>query len=169
MRLCMLTISKLNVHPDRKKFDCGQNALNAFLHQHARQHALRGLSRTFVLTSYEQIEVISGFFTLTITKILPAQISDKRLSRYPHPIPAVKLARLAVSANQQKNGFGRLLVVDAMKKTLTMAENVGIIGLFVDAKQESLIQYYQQFGFERQTANKLLLFLPTKTIERAFF
>jgi len=48
---------------------------------------------------------------------------------------------------QQRQGFGRILLVDAMYKTLEISKNAGVIGLFVDAKDENAKNYYLQYGF----------------------
>lgn len=54
--------------------------------------------------------------------------------KYPRKVPAAKLARLAVTMDRQRQGLGGLMMVDAMRRTLAVAENIGIIGFFVDAK-----------------------------------
>ena len=39
------------------------------------------------------------------------------------------------------------MMAEAMQRTLSVAENIGIIGIFVDAKNQSAREYYEQFGF----------------------
>jgi ribosomal protein S18 acetylase RimI-like enzyme len=39
-------------------------------------------------------------------------------------------------------------MIEAMQRTLMIAENAGIIGLFVDAKDEVAKAYYERYGFE---------------------
>jgi hypothetical protein len=41
---------------DRESFDCGSEPLNRFLKQTARQHAERGISKTFVLVEADTAE-----------------------------------------------------------------------------------------------------------------
>ena len=50
----MLNVEHLEKHHDRKDFDCGNKKLNDFLQKHARQHAEREISRTFVLTQVSE-------------------------------------------------------------------------------------------------------------------
>ena len=67
--------------------------------------------------------------------------------KYPPVAPAAKLARLAVSKRRQKQGLGQLLMIQAMQRVLNVSEQVGVIGLLVDAKDETATHYYQQYGF----------------------
>ncbi len=39
------------------------------------------------------------------------------------------------------------MMIHAMRKALQIADSVGIIGLFVDAKDEAASHYYRRFGF----------------------
>lgn len=156
----MKRIELLSKTHDRKGFDCGEALLNQYLQRTARQHIQKGLSRTFVLIDDEQPSRIIGFFTLSLCEIsvdtLPTQIAKK----YPSLVPGVKLARLAVSGEWQGIGIGRILLVEAMKRALVIAKNAGVIGLFVDAKDDSARAYYEQFGFTEADDHPLLLFFP---------
>lgn len=164
----MLRIEALSKEHDRKSFDCGNKQLNEFFQKTARQHADRGISRTFVLVDDELPIKVMAYYTLTSCDVIPQNIPDKRLQRYPRPIPAAKLARLAVLKAHQKNGHGRNMLIDAMKRTLTISENIGIVGMFVDAKDGNAAHYYQRFGFTPIETNPLLLFLPMATIRKSF-
>jgi hypothetical protein len=44
---------------------------------------------------------------------------------------------------------------------------VGIIGFFVDAKNEDARRYYEQYGFIALPDNPLKLFLPLATLKQA--
>jgi len=164
----MYRVERLAKTHNRNDFDCGTEALNNFLRQAARQHADRELSRTFVLIDDKNPKMILGYFTLTVCEVLPERIPARRLQLYPHPIPAAKLARIAVDSNYQRGGLGKLLLMDAMNRILTIAEDVGLIGMFVDAKDTSAANYYSGFGFLALETNPLQLFLPTGTIRKLF-
>lgn len=160
----MLKIVPLDKSHNRKQFDCGNPALNSFLQRTARQHIAKGMSRTFVLINDENPKEILGFYTLSICEVetehLPTAISKK----YPDQVPAVKLARLAVSITHQHQRYGNYLIGSAVEKVILISENVGIIGLFVDAKDDHAKEYYEQFGFISLLGNPLLLFLPIQTL-----
>lgn len=79
-------------------------------------------------------------------------------------MPGVKLARLAGAKNFHKLGIGSILLVESMKRAKVIADNAGVIGLFVDAKSLEVKKYYERFGFEGTEEHPLLLFLPLSTI-----
>lgn len=111
---------------------------------------------------------ILGFFTLASCEILAKKLPKKYAKKYPDRAPAAKLARLAVAKHIQKKGLGTRMMLDAMEKILQVAEHLGIIGFFVDAKDDGAAMYYKQFGFIPLPDNPLELFLPIATIRQAF-
>jgi GNAT superfamily N-acetyltransferase len=163
------SIEPLDASHDREGFDCGSEALNAYLKQTARQHEKRGISRTFVLVEEEAIDPkpILGFFTLNICQIKSDMLSPEEAKRLPRDVSGVKLGRLAVDRNFQRKGIGKYLLVGAMNKFLEIFHRAGGIGLFMDAKDETAMHYYEQFGFIPLPSNPLELFLPLKTIQKA--
>lgn len=88
--------------------------------------------------------------------------------KFPKVIPAAKLARLAVGLTFQKKGFGKILLIDAMQKTINVSMEMGVVGLFVDAKHEAAKNYYLQFGFLSLPDRLQNLFLPLATIKKTF-
>src|SRR4051812_11831823 len=92
-------VEPLSRDHDREHFDCGVEALNAFLRQTARQHQERGISRTFVLTggASKPPKPILAFFTLAATEGFADRLAPVIARRLPTRIPAVVLARLAVA------------------------------------------------------------------------
>ncbi len=161
----MKRIELLTKDHDRELFDCGEIALNQFLQRTARQHNQKGLSRTFVLVDSELSSEIIGFFTLTLCEVQVENLPHRWAKKYPPIVPGVKLARLAVSKNYQSQGIGSILLVEAMKRALVIADNAGVIGLFVDAKSNRVKSYYERFGFEGTQENPLLLFLPLSSLK----
>jgi GNAT superfamily N-acetyltransferase len=160
-------ITILDKRHDRSGFDCGVPELNTFLKATARQHAQKGISRTFVLT--DASPVILGFFTLTLCEVSPASLPGHYARTYPtHSLPAVRLARLAVSRKAQKQHFGELLLTEAVYRTALIADQAGVIGLFVDAKNEAARQFYLRYGFLEIPEQPLKLFLPIETIRKSF-
>ena len=159
----MPEIAPLDRSHDRSGFTCGVAELDKFLKTTARQHIQKGISRTFVLT--DGSPAILGFFSLTLcelhTDLLPATLAPN----YPlHGLPAVRLARLAVSRKEQKKGYGELLLAEAVYRTTLIAEQAGVIGLFVDAKDDAARRFYARYGFLAIPEHPLQLFLPIATI-----
>lgn len=163
----MLLIEELGKQHDRRHFDCGEAALNTFLQTLARQQQDKGISKTFVLVDSGQPKTILGFFSLTACEVVSEDLPPSLARKYPSRAPGAKLARLAIDRDQQRQGYGQILMIEAMKKTLVVAENIGIIGFFVDAKSHAARVYYQQFGFIPFRERPLEMFLPLATLRQA--
>jgi len=165
--------STINIEPltkvhNRTEFDCGNQALNHFLQKIARQHMDKGLSKTFVLIDTEQPTEIIAYMSLVLCEVLTEDMPHQWKKKYPSRIPAAKLAKLAVSIDQQRKGYGETLLIDAMQKTLNVSKKMGLAGLFVDAKHKQAKTYYQQFGFLSLPEQLDDLFMPLSTIDKSF-
>jgi len=154
---------------DRDGFDCGSEPLNLFLKQTARQHAARGISRTFVLVEDggSEPKPILGFFSLNLCQIKSESLSAEEAKKLPRDVSGIRLGRLAVVRAYQRQGIGKVLLVAAMGKFIEIFNTAGGIGLFVDAKDHDAKRYYEKFGFVSLPSNELELFLPVKTIQEA--
>jgi ribosomal protein S18 acetylase RimI-like enzyme len=153
---------------DRSRFDCGIPELNFFLKATARQHSDKGISRTFVLSEQERSTTILGYFTLTLCEVRMEHLPSAYTKNYPqHGLPAVRLARLAVSLKYQGKGYGGLLLAEAIHRTVLIAEQAGLIGLFVDAQNEQARTFYEKYGFILLPGHELQLFLPVETLRLA--
>ena len=84
-----------------------------------------------------------------------------------HPIPAILLARLAVDTSVQGRGVGAWLLRDAMLRTLSAAEEVGIRVLLVHAIDDTAASFYTRHGFEASPTDPLNLQRPIKDIRLA--
>ena len=96
--------------------------------------------------------------TLKVCEVISTELPQKLAKKFPSKVPAAKLARLAVSSGKQRKGSGELMLVDAMQKTLLVAQSLGIAGLIVDAKHNEVKQYYEQFGFCHYRKNWIICF-----------
>ena len=165
----MRKIELLAKSHDRDGFDCGSELLNLFLKQTARQHAERGISRTFVLVDEAAVapKPVLGFFSLNLCQIKSETLAPVEAKKLLRDVSGVRLGRLAVSKARQRQGIGKLLLVAAMGKFIEIFNSAGRIGLFVDAKDQAAKHYYEQFGFVSPPSNELELFLPVKTIQEA--
>ena len=165
----MRKIELLAKSHDRDGFDCGSEPLNLFLKQTARQHAERGISRTFVLVDEDAAapKPILGYFSLNICQIKSESLTSGEAKKLPRDVSGVRLGRLAVAKACQRQGIGKTLLVAAMGKFIEIFNRAGGIGLFVDAKDQDAKRYYEQFGFVPMPSNELELFLPVKTIHEA--
>ena len=92
---------------------------------------------------------------------LPPKLSRKLPK---HPIPAALIGRLAVSNNVQGYGIGKMLLVDAIKRTLSISDQIAIYAMVVDAISNEAKGFYEQYGFASLSNNSSRLFLPLKSL-----
>jgi ribosomal protein S18 acetylase RimI-like enzyme len=163
----MLRIELLSRRHNREGFDCGNPELNDYLRRTARQHTEKGLSRTDVLVDDQAPTEILGYVTVSLAEIVTDTLPAEYAKKYSARAHGVKLARLAVAKSRQREGLGTLMMIHAMRKALWVADSTGIIGLFVDAKNEAASRYYRRFGFIPLPDDPHKLFMPPTTLRRA--
>ena len=157
-------IEKLARHHAVEDFDCGQAALNRFLLRFALTSQQANASQTYVGLADAEI---AGFYTLVVGEVAYADAPErltKGLAR--HPVPLMLLARLAVSAAWQGRGIGAGLLKDAMRRTVQVADIVGIRALAAHAKDGAARAFYAHFGFVASPTDPLHVFLLTKDLQR---
>ena len=159
-------IQRLGRQHDRSRFECGQSALNEWLQQRAGQFDRKDLSRTFVAVRPDATAVL-GYYALSSHRVgynsLPSEEGRWR------PVldgPVVLLGRLAVDRTVQGQGLGSLLLVDALRRTLYLAEQIGIRAIEVDALDQAARRFYLKFGFQPLLDNPHHLFLPLHVIRK---
>jgi len=160
----VLRVIPLSREHDRNGFDCGAEPLNLYLRRNARQHADKGIARTFVLVDEDSPSGILGFFTLTFCNVESTELPARLAKKLPTSAPALKLARLAILKSHQGQGLGGLLLSSACRYCEDAEAIAGGIGLFVDAKDERAARFYSRFGFTPLHGDPLTLFLPMRTI-----
>jgi hypothetical protein len=57
-----------------------------------------------------------------------------------------------------------MLLVDAIKRTLAVSDEIAIYAMVVDAIDERAQHFYEQFGFSLLGSGNQRLFLPLKSI-----
>ncbi len=126
-------------------FNCGKLALDIWLARYARQAQASGSAKTFIVADPDRI---SGYYSLTVGQVDYLE-APKRVSQGMgrHPIPVVILARLAVSREDQGRGIGLAMLRDAIRRTLTIAEQVGIRALLTHPIDDAAARFYARFGF----------------------
>jgi GNAT superfamily N-acetyltransferase len=154
---------------DRKSFDCGNEDLNRYLREQARQDAEKRVAAPFIFTQPNSSSVL-GFYTLSASIIsvneLPPELM-KRLPRYGQ-LPVTLLGRLAVDRSVGGQGIGEFLLVDALRRSLGAAQQIAAMAVVVDAKNERAESFYRHFDFQPFQQTPLRLFLPMGQIAKLF-
>jgi GNAT superfamily N-acetyltransferase len=160
-----LHIEKLHRIHAVERFTCGQPELDRFLLRHALQAQQANSSQTYVAVSHNEVV---GFYTIVAGEIGHAQAPERVVKGMPrHPIPLLVLARLAVHAKAQGHGMGSGLLLDALGRTLQVADMIGVRALAVHAKDEKAIAFYRHFGFTPSPTDARHLFMIIKDIRLA--
>ena len=160
-----LLVRALDSRHDRSGFICCIAALDDYLQKQARQDVKRRISRVYVTTMPEQPNTIVGYYTLSSLSIELTHLPESLARKLPHhPIPAALLGRLAVDRMAQGHGVGKMLLVDALKRTLAVSDEIAIYALVVDAINEQAQGFYEQFGFSLPGARGRRLFLPLQQV-----
>lgn len=142
----MIEVRRLRATDDRSRFHSGNPDLDRFFQRFAAQNQFKH----YVGTTYVAIETntILGFVTLAASSIEVNELSAtlrRRLPRY--PLPVLRIARLAVAATARGRGVGRTLLRFAFGLARSLRDDVGCVGVVVDAKEESRT-FYERLGFE---------------------
>jgi GNAT superfamily N-acetyltransferase len=161
----LLRIEKLQRIHAVEKFTCGQPELDRFLIRHAMQAQLANSSQTYVAVRDNDIV---GFYTIVAGEVQHADAPERVVKGMPrHPIPLLVLARLAVHAEAQGRGIGAGLLLDALGRTLQVADMIGVRGLAVHAKDDRAVAFYRHFGFTPSATDTRHLFMIIKDIRLA--
>lgn len=152
---------------DRKEFSCGEEVLDTYIRQYAKQDQKRRVAAVFVLPGEQKS--IKGYYTLSSTQIPSEILPDQILKKLPnHPFqPATLLGRLAVGDSHQKQGIGEMLLIDALFRSYNLSEQIGSIAVVVDALNKKAASFYENYGFIKLSGGKRL-FLPMRTIGKLF-
>ncbi len=161
-----MIIEPLNAAHDRTGFHCNVKALDHYIHKQAGQDIRRRISRIFVAARPDDPKAMLGYYSLSALSIQLNQLPEKLARKLPkHPLPAALIGRLAVSQNVMGRGIGKMLLVDAIKRTLSVSDQIAIYAMVVDAINENAKSFYEQFGFTRLSDDSPRLFLPLKSFE----
>ncbi len=131
--------------------------------------------RHHIGTTYVAVEGgrILGFVTVAAAEVEIAGLPVSRRKGLPsYPLPALRIARLAVGQEAQGRGVGAELLKQALIIARRTAEDVGCVGVIVDAKADA-VAFYARYGFEAATTvlgalgdrpQPMVMFLPLSLI-----
>ena len=139
---------------DRQAFRSGDEPLDLYFHKYAGQNQFRH----HIGVSYVAVEGrrILGFVTVSPASLDAGDLPSGRKTP-PYPVPILRVARLAVDESARGLGLGKALLRFAIELAKRMADEVGCVGLLVDARKGAE-EFYRRFGF-----------VPLEVIEGASF
>lgn len=145
---------------DRNSFDCGIEELNNYLKKEARKQQGHGFNVTLVLIDTTNPTKILGYYSMMSSGMklesLPPEIA-KKLPK--HPIPAVRIGRLARVLSTKGQGIGVLLMANALERIKRVSAEIGVYCVIVDSKNEAAKSFYLKYGFIEFADAPMSLFL----------
>jgi GNAT superfamily N-acetyltransferase len=159
-----LVIAPLNKDHDRAGFHCNVDTLDHYIHKQAGQDIKRRISRIFVAEQPGNSKEILGYYSLSTLSVQLSDLPENLAKKLPRqPIPAALIGRLAVSKHAQGHGIGRMLLIDAIQRTLSVSDQIAIYAMIVDAVNDNARGFYEKYGFTCLKDSSKRLFLPLKS------
>ena len=158
-----LRIALLNEGHDRGGFTCGVESQDRYLKTQAGQDVRRKSNAVFVLSAVNDPGRVLGYYTLCAMSISQGQVPEaarKRVPRYPL-VSSTLIGRLAAACDRQGQGFGSVLLADALRRAFESADTVDSSMVIVDALDEAAAAFYAAHGFVR-LPESLRLVLPMR-------
>ncbi len=153
----------LSAHHDRAAFDCGEPSLNTYLQRYARQNASRNFGITHVAVAHLGDAHILGYYTLLARSVERAPWPNAN-KLPPDGVGVALLGRLAVDQSAQGQRLGTTMLLRALRQTEVAAQTLGVYAIVVDALNERVRKWYQEFGFEPFLDDPNHLFLTVSAI-----
>ena len=146
-------------------FSCEELTLDNWLKRKALKNQYLGASRTFVVC--DNNKQVIAYYSLATGSIDHKDTTGKVRRNMPDPIPVMLLGRLAVDTQYKGRGFGSGLLKDAILRTISVAEQVGIRAILVHVLSEKAKLFYKYHGFYESTTNDMTLLITLDDARKA--
>lgn len=152
---------------DRKSFDCGRDAQNAFLKEKARKHAELNYSKTWVALRDGETAIL-GYVTLSMGSVVFENMTSEIAARLPkYPMPVLHVGQLATDIQFQGKGVGPLLLRFAADQAIAASKSVGCFAMQLVADNDRARDWYLKRGFIELKLGGSRLYQPISTLEKA--
>jgi GNAT superfamily N-acetyltransferase len=151
---------------DLTGFESGESSLDDWLRRRALRNEASGGSRTYVVCTDPGNQVV-GYYCLSAGAVAHVDAPGRVRRNMPDPIPVMVLGRLAVDRSFQGRGLGRLLLRDAILRTLQAASIAGIRAILVHAISAEARQFYERCGFSASPIDSMTLMIAIGDADRA--
>lgn len=146
-------------------FTSGVDELDDWLRRYAWVNHQSGNARVFVATRDTRVV---GYYALATAGVEKAEApTSLTKGGVPAQIPCLLLARLAVDESEKNRGLGRGLLVDAIRRAVSVCGEVGVRALLVHARDDNARTYYEHQGeFVASPTDPLHLLMHLKQAHR---
>lgn len=141
------SVRQLDPADNTAGFCCGRAQLdNYFAKEALRDH--QRLNCCYVLVDPAVFDGVIGFYTLSAHSLTPIALVNSGIPDLPSfKVPVVRIGMFAVHEPFQGRGFGRLLMRDALGRSLKISREVGAIGVYLDALDQPARSFYERLAF----------------------
>ncbi|MBK7128327.1 MAG: GNAT family N-acetyltransferase [Crocinitomicaceae bacterium] len=162
-------IELLSKKHNKNEFDCEQELLNNYLKFQAGQDIKRKLSACFVLAD-KKTWCIQGYYTLSNNSVPLNSFPEAIMSKFPPSykfIPTTLLGRLAIDKNFKGKGLGKILLIDALKRSYALSKEIGSFAVVVDPIDKQAELFYKKYDFIKLPDSEKM-FIAIKTLQYLF-
>jgi predicted GNAT family N-acyltransferase len=133
------------------------------------QDSKKNIASSYIIVNTESNDII-GYYTLSISGIVreefPVDIT-KKLPRY-SIIGVVLIGRLAISKDCKGSGWGKLLILDSLSRSLEVSKIISAFAVIVEAIDDDAVEFYKRFNFQIFPNQPYRLFQRMSDVERLF-
>lgn len=160
---------------DRAAFSCGSERIDNYLKRTAKKHQKDDFARIFVAVRSGEA-VVLGYYSINAHAVEGQDLPERLAQRAPRhgQIPAAYLSIIGVDQSMQGLGLGQVLMVDALKRMISLSEEIGLAVVILDVLQEGSdadIQrraaFYQRIGFQALPSRPSRMFFAIQDIRAA--
>ncbi len=160
-----LRLEGLGRHHPRRRFQCGEEAVENWLATKALQHQEKHLSVTKVLVDADA--GIAGYYTLATGQVdfgdLPSEVGRELPRRQ---LPVAILAWLGVDVVQQGRGLGRLLIAQALRDCWEAGKTFAFVAVILDCLNDAGKAFYARWDFRELPGRPYRLFVSAKQLDK---
>jgi hypothetical protein len=165
-------VTRLGPGFDVGAFDCGEEAYNEWLRDHAAGAAAAGSAAVYLLLEKAQPadgERVVGYFAICPTMVVRDKIPRPLRGGVLRAAPAWLLAKLALDRSLRGDAerqWGAQLLREALLVIVGSADRGGGQIIVVDADNAGLVDWYARHGFRPTGGQDLRLYMKVATARR---
>jgi len=154
---------RLNATHECGAFSSGVEQLDEWLRHHALHNEVGGGSRSFVICAGREVV---GYYNLAAGSVLHGVAPGRVRRNMPDPVPVVLLGRLAIDRRWQGRGLGADLLRDAVLRTLSAGETIGVRAILMHAISDDAKAFYERHGFRASPIEPMRLMIALAEARR---
>lgn len=136
---------------DRSAFSCGFGPIDNFLKSSLSDQIKNGMVAAWIATA-EDDQAVLGFYTLGALAVR-GNLGPGKWQRAGVPdIPVIYIRAVAVRTDMQGQGLGTALLIDAMRRCLGIADQMGAAAIVLDVLKDDQFErrsgFYEDLGFK---------------------